>query len=500
MSFALIRSRAQVGTDAPEVRVEVFLSGGLPGFSIVGMAETAVKESRDRVRGAIVSAGFRPPQQRITVSLAPADMKKAGSRFDLAIAIGILVASRQLPELTQEMEFYGELSLNGRLRHVPGLLPAAIAARQQELAMLVPRRSAEEAALAGATVYGASSLLAATAHLSGIEPIEAASAPGVTGSTETEEDLADVHGQETAKRALEIAAAGGHNLLFVGPPGTGKTMLAKRLPALLPPMSEHEALQTAAVHSVLGERLSVDQLYRRPFRSPHHTVTAVALAGGGGSPRPGEISRAHNGVLFLDELPEFNRHALEVLREPMEAGEVYISRAAYQVNFPSRFQLVAAMNPCPCGERGDPEGRCACSGDRVRAYRARLSGPLLDRIDLQVEVARQCLADIRRGGERGRVGETSGEVARRVAKARNRALQRQSCLNAESTVESLEQHADVRAEGWALLERAAEQFRLSTRAAYRVLRVSRTIADLSEEQAVGQRHVAEALSMRQMDR
>ncbi|MDJ0758250.1 MAG: YifB family Mg chelatase-like AAA ATPase [Woeseiaceae bacterium] len=497
MSFALIRSRAQTGTEAPDVRVEVFLSGGLPGFSIVGMAETAVKESRDRVRGAIVSAGFRLPQQRITVSLAPADMKKTGSRFDLAIAIGILVASRQLPELPDRTEFYGELSLNGRLRHVPGLLPAAIAARNEELSMLVPRRSAAEAALAGAVVYGASSLLAVTAHLTGAEPIEPASPPDLRSNGCCADDLSDVQGQETAKRALEIAAAGGHNLLFIGPPGTGKTMLAKRLPGLLPPMSKQEALQTAAVHSVLGERLDVDRLFRRPFRSPHHTVSAIALVGGGGSPRPGEISRAHNGVLFLDELPEFNRHTLEVLREPIEAGEVCISRAAYQLRFPSRFQLVAAMNPCPCGELGDVNGRCGCSRDRVRAYRSRLSGPLLDRIDLQVDVARQCLASIRRGAGNN---ESSATVAERVADARDVALKRQGCVNANVSGEMLEQLAQVQPGGWALLERAATQFRLSTRAAYRVLRVSRTIADLSADHQVTERHVAEALSLRQLDR
>ena len=496
MSFALVRSRAQFGTDAPAVRIEVYLSGGLPGFSIVGMAETAVKESRDRVRGAITSAGFRLPQQRITVSLAPADMKKAGSRFDLGIAIGILIASRQIPAVSEEIECYGELSLNGRLQPVPGLLPAALGALRRDRPMLVPEASAGEAALAGATVYGAASLLAATAHLSGAERITPAPAPLADESPPTEEDLADVHGQETARRALEIAAAGGHNLLFIGPPGTGKTLLARRLPGILPPMSEGEALQTAAIRSVLGERIDVRRLYRRPFRAPHHTVTAVGLAGGGGTPRPGEVSRAHNGVLFLDELPEFNRHALEVLREPMEAGEVCISRAAYQVRFLSRFQLIAAMNPCPCGELGDPDGRCRCSRDRVQVYRSRVSGPLLDRIDLHVQVARQRLADVRRGGD----GADSSAVAARVAAARRVAIARQSVVNASMSVEMLNEHASVEPAGWRLLERAADRFRLSMRAAYRVVRVSRSIADLAGSATVAEEHIGEALSLRQLDR
>ena len=497
MSFALVRSRAQFGTDAPGVRIEVYLSGGLPGFSIVGMAETAVKESRDRVRGAITSAGFHLPQQRITVSLAPADMKKSGSRFDLGIAVGILVASRQIPAPADDIELYGELSLNGRLQPVPGLLPAALRARQRNRPMLVPAASAGEAALAGASVFGAASLLAATAHLSGAERLNPAAPPRAEASPPVDEDLADVHGQETAKRALEIAAAGGHNLLFIGPPGTGKTLLARRLPGILPSMSEGEALQTAAIRSVLGERIDARRLYRRPFRSPHHTVTAAGLAGGGGVPRPGEVSRAHNGVLFLDELPEFNRHALEVLREPMEAGEVCISRAAYQVRFRSSFQLIAAMNPCPCGELGDPEGHCLCSRDRVQAYRSRVSGPLLDRIDLHVEVGRQRLADVRRGGDGA---DGSRAVAARVAAARRVALERQSVVNAAMTADMLTEHARVDAAGWRLLECAADRFRLSMRAAYRVVRVSRSIADLAGSASVAKEHVGEALSLRQLDR
>ena len=497
MSFALVRSRAQFGTDAPGVRVEVYLSGGLPGFSIVGMAETAVKESRDRVRGAITSAGFRLPQQRITVSLAPADMKKAGSRFDLGIALGILAASRQIPAVPDELELYGELSLNGRLQPVPGLLPAALAARRRDRVLLVPDASVSEAALAGATVFGAASLLAATAHLSGAERLSPAPPPAACNQPVVAEDLSDVHGQETAKRALEIAAAGGHNLLFIGPPGTGKTLLARRLPGLLPPMSEAEALETAAIRSVLGERIDARRLFQRPFRAPHHTVTAVGLAGGGGVPRPGEVSRAHNGVLFLDELPEFNRHALEVLREPIEAGEVCIVRAAYQVRFRSRFQLIAAMNPCPCGELGDPDGQCLCSRDRIHAYRSRVSGPLLDRIDLHVEVARQRLADVRR---RGDGADRSATVAARVETARRLALERQAAVNASMTLDMLNEHGRVEAAAWGLLERAADRFRLSMRAAYRILRVSRTIADLAGSASVVDEHVAEALSLRQLDR
>lgn len=498
MNLALAQTRARLGVHAPEVRVEAFLTGGLPAMTVVGLAETAVREARDRVRAAIQCAQFDFPAQRITINLAPADLPKDGGRFDLPIAAALLAASGQLPVASlRGNELLGELSLTGELRAVDSVLTAALACGREGRALIVPLANAAEASLArDCVVHGARTLGEVVAHLQGKAPLPRIAAPSGLGAGEPPPDLIDVRGQLQARRALEIAAAGGHHLLLCGSPGSGKTLLAQRLPGLLPPLAEDEALEQAALRGLAGLPFDPLRFAQRPFRAPHHSASAAALAGGGGQPRPGEISLAHHGVLFMDELPEWQRRALEILREPLESGHITLSRAARQAEFPARFQLVAAMNPCPCGWATDPCGRCRCPAERIARYRATVSGPLLDRIELHVNVPRVAPESLRQDTA---PGESSAEVRTRVIAAQQRQRSRSGLLNAHVPVAELMRVAVLRSSEQTLLDQAMERLNLSARACHRLLRVARTIADLAARESIDGSHLAEALSYRPMD-
>ena len=501
MSLSVLFSRARSGIDAPLVTVEVHLSNGLPSLSTVGLPEMAVRESKDRVRGALLNSRFDFPARRITINLAPADLPKEGGRFDLPIALGILAASGQIDGTgLAGYEFIGELALSGELRSVKGVLPVAMAAAQAGRSLLLPAGNAPEAWLVrGLPVYPAHSLLEVCEHLIGSRRISVFQGDVPVQAKTHGYDLSEVKGQQHAKRALEVAAAGGHSLLMIGPPGSGKSMLANRLPSVLPPMTDPEAQETAAVLSVSNKGFLIKNWKRRPFRSPHHTASGVALVGGGSNPKPGEISLSHNGVLFLDELPEFSRAVLEVLREPMETGAITISRAARQAEFPARFQLVAAMNPCPCGYLGDDYGKeCRCTLDQVTRYRSRLSGPLMDRIDMHIEVPRLPM-ELMDSGNRQPV-ESSDTVRTRVEACRRIALDRSGCPNSQLTGRLLENVCAVSPEARQFLIRAVEKLGLSARAYHRILRMARTIADLEGKEKITATHLSEALGYRRLDR
>ena len=493
MSVAVVRSRALLGLDAPEVRVEVHMGNGLPAFHIVGLPEAEVRESRDRVRAALLHAGFDFPNRRLTVNLAPADLPKESGRFDLPIAVGILAASGQLPsEPLDELELVGELSLTGTIRPIRGALAMALAGVRdaRPSTLLLPAANGAEAALVdGARLLGALDLAGVAAHLLGASPLERIAPAPCAPAPAGDGDFADVKGQAGAKRALEVAAAGAHNLLMVGPPGAGKSLLAQRLPTIQPPLTREEALETAALAGLAG-RFTPADWGRRPFRAPHHGASAAAIVGGGANPRPGEASLAHHGVLFLDELPEFSRAVLEALREPLETGRIGVARAARQVEFPARFQLVAAMNPCPCGFLGSE--RCRCTPEQVRRYHARLSGPLLDRIDVLIGVQPVDESTLMRRAD----GEPSAAIARRVAHARERQLARQGKPNAHLSPPEIDRHCALDDDAAALLRRVARDRHWSSRALHRVHKLARTIADLRGDDAIGVQHAAEAVAYR----
>ena len=503
--IATLLCRAQVGLEAPLVQVEVTVTSGLPAFQLVGLPATVVRESRDRVRSALLSSGFEFPGGRIIVNLAPAEIPKEGGRFELPIALGILIASGELRQARAHdapaCELYGELGLGGEIKSVRGILLAAAHASRDGHELIVPKTNADEALVGNnTTARGTSNLKEVCRHLTGEEPLRIHPpmrkdcTPQHCGA---EADISDVRGQFQAKRALLIAAAGSHSLLLIGPPGCGKSMLAQRLPGLLPPLAEGEALDCAAIASVSSSGFNMGTFGRRPFRAPHHSASTAAIVGGGSHARPGEISLAHHGVLFLDELPEFERAVLEALREPLEAGVVSVSRAAVPAEYPAEFQLVAAMNPCPCGYLGDPSGKCRCTPAQALRYRARISGPLLDRLDMHLQVPR---LEVRDFDDRIGRGESSAALAARVTAARTRQLTRQGRCNARLSDAQIERCCTLQPAARALLDRTMRHLRFSGRTRQRILKLARTIADVEGHDSIADIHISEAVMLRCLDR